>query len=278
MSHKYIFVYQTICDVNGKSYIGVHATNNLNDGYIGNGIYSKARAIKKNPFHNAVRKYGYKNFRRYILSFYDTYEEAMDEEAFMVNEKWIKSSDNYNVKEGGKNSNPFASYTKEERSKIFSGEKNHRYGKMALNAKPVLQYKLNGEFIKKFNSAKEAGESIGYNRSNVSCCCVGKYGQCGGFIFRYEKYSEFERLNLNNNLLKRKRIYNDDGSWKMNEEYKAKHSIIPRRKGHKLSKEHIEKLSLAKLGKKTSPHTEETKTKIGLANKLVSLKKKQIEC
>jgi group I intron endonuclease len=102
MPQTYIFVYQTICEANGKSYIGVRKTRYLTDGYIGCGVYSQNTARKDTPFHRAVKKYGYSSFRRYILAFFDTYEEALEEEAYLVTPEWISSTSNYNVAIGGK--------------------------------------------------------------------------------------------------------------------------------------------------------------------------------
>lgn len=62
------FTYQTKNLINGKTYIGVHKTKNINDGYIGNGVYRQScadREVKRKPnipFLNAVVKYGYNNF------------------------------------------------------------------------------------------------------------------------------------------------------------------------------------------------------------------------
>jgi hypothetical protein len=39
---NYIYTYQTKNLINGKTYVGVHTTNRLNDGYIGCGIKSDA--------------------------------------------------------------------------------------------------------------------------------------------------------------------------------------------------------------------------------------------
>lgn len=49
--------------------------------------------------------------------------------------------------------------------------------------KPVLQYDLNGNFIKKWNSLKEAREF--YNLTNISECCK-KHTIGKGFQWRYE--------------------------------------------------------------------------------------------
>lgn len=100
---KFYFVYQTKNLVNGKTYIGVHSTNNINDGYIGNGIRSQSDSNFSNTvFAASVRKYGISNFKREILSFYDSEEEAYEEEAYIVNEDWVASYSNYNVCVGGR--------------------------------------------------------------------------------------------------------------------------------------------------------------------------------
>lgn len=104
----YYFVYQTKNLINQKTYIGVHKTNNVNDGYIGCGIYSTIsgnklrRQIKGNSaLPKAIQKYGIKNFKREILSFFDNYDDALEEETFLVNSDWINSKENYNIALGG---------------------------------------------------------------------------------------------------------------------------------------------------------------------------------
>lgn len=88
---KYNFVYQTKCLVNDKTYIGVHSTNNLLDGYLGSGDKLKF----------SIKKHGKENFKIEILDFFDTKKEAYEEEKYLVNTKWIESRDNYNVTLGG---------------------------------------------------------------------------------------------------------------------------------------------------------------------------------
>lgn len=104
---KYIYTYQTKNLINGKTYIGYHSTNNLNDGYIGCGVksYAYAKSSKKSGFKSAficsVVKYGYENFSREILSFFDTIEEAKEEERFLVSKDWVNNKNNYNISLGG---------------------------------------------------------------------------------------------------------------------------------------------------------------------------------
>lgn len=54
---RYNFVYKTTNVLNGKIYIGVHSTDDLNDGYMGSG-----KAIS-----TAIKKYGEENFTTEIL-------------------------------------------------------------------------------------------------------------------------------------------------------------------------------------------------------------------
>lgn len=100
-------IYCTTCLVNNKIYIGVHKTENpdIFDSYIGNGIdKSTLNSVLKNPitpFERAVKKYGYKNFKRAVLFIYDNWKEAYDKEAEIVNLEFVKRKDTYNVALGG---------------------------------------------------------------------------------------------------------------------------------------------------------------------------------
>jgi hypothetical protein len=128
MNKKYNFTYQTKNTLNGKTYIGVHSTNNINDGYIGNGIKSKASCdsqIKRgnsNKFVRAVNKYGYSNFKMEVLCFFDTIEEAYEEESIIVNTDWVINEGNYNTALGGFYSKKIPELHKEEEyiNELFS--------------------------------------------------------------------------------------------------------------------------------------------------------------
>lgn len=88
---KYHFTYQTKNIINGKTYIGVHSTNNLNDGYIGSG-----KALL-----NSVKKHGKENFKVIIMNFFESSKEAFEEESFLVDDAWVKDRNNYNMSIGG---------------------------------------------------------------------------------------------------------------------------------------------------------------------------------
>ena len=249
---QFIYTYQTICNSSGKSYIGVHKTKNINDKYIGNGIiYNRPSTVNKNnAFHHAVKKYGFNDFTKYILCFFDTYQEALVEERYLVDTNWVKKTNNYNIALGG-NGNSKEGFTIEQKldfKKKISGIGNHRFGKKSLNSKKVLKYDLVGNLISNYDSMTDAAASIGMTSSAISLCCIGKIKQTKGFIFRFEKYSEKELIILNENLSKFKIKYNSDGTayYKV-DGLKMKST---RGSGWKVSEETKEKMRLSKLKNK----------------------------
>jgi group I intron endonuclease len=120
MKKIFNFVYITTNLVNGKQYIGDHSTNDLNcyttKIYFGSGI-----AIKE-----AIKKYGKQNFKKDILEFFDTKENA-----FNSQEKYIKlykthvSQDGYNISwKGGHQTNESVSdETRNKMKKSHIGKK-----------------------------------------------------------------------------------------------------------------------------------------------------------
>lgn len=110
---KYNYFYRIINMVNNKFYYGVHKTDNLNDNYMGSG-----KLIKY-----AIKKYGIENFRKDYLLFFDTYNDALVHEAFVVNNEILNNELCYNLKLGGsggsmKGINAGRHHTKETKDKI----------------------------------------------------------------------------------------------------------------------------------------------------------------
>lgn len=133
-SHNY--VYKIVNKINGKQYIGVHSTDDLNDGYMGSGP-----GIKE-----AIKKYGIDNFTKEILVDYDSMEIAYRLEKMLVNEDYVKRRDTYNRRLGGEHPGSYKSHRKglsyeaeygkekaiELRKKVSDGHKgqiSHRKGK-----------------------------------------------------------------------------------------------------------------------------------------------------
>lgn len=52
-------------------------------------------------------------------------------------------------------------------------------------SKPVLQYDLEGNFIKEWASSMEVERVKGYNHSHIANCCNGKRKKACGYIWKY---------------------------------------------------------------------------------------------
>jgi group I intron endonuclease len=87
----YYIVYETRNNVNGMTYIGCHATNNLNDGYLGSGKH----------LVRAIKKYGKENFTRNILHSLDNPQTMFEIETLLVTEEYVTNKNTYNLVVGG---------------------------------------------------------------------------------------------------------------------------------------------------------------------------------
>jgi hypothetical protein len=103
------FIYKTTNLVNNKTYIGIHQTENIDDGYIGSGLH----------FLRAVKKYGKDNFKREIIEFCSSYDELLEKEKLLVNEEWVKNKTNYNLKTGGQSTGILSDLSKKKISETL---------------------------------------------------------------------------------------------------------------------------------------------------------------
>jgi group I intron endonuclease len=54
------------------------------------------------------------------------------------------------------------------------------------NSKPIRQYTKQGTFVRDWESTKQAGESLGIQRTDITQCCKGRNKSAGGFIWKYK--------------------------------------------------------------------------------------------
>jgi hypothetical protein len=85
------YIYKTTNLLNGKFYIGMHSTNNINDGYIGSG----------ERLRRGIRKYGKENFKFEILEFYPDRVSLKQREFELVNEELLNDKMCMNLCFGG---------------------------------------------------------------------------------------------------------------------------------------------------------------------------------
>jgi len=139
-------VYKTTNLINGKIYVGLHVTDNLEDDYLGSGSQLKL----------AVKKYGKENFKREYIKICNSPEEMYELEAEIVNEDFVKRTDTYNMKTGGTGSWYHVNSNTEQKRKTSSIG-----GKIRSN-QPDNPFK-NPEWQRQFdyNRAPEHMRSIG---------------------------------------------------------------------------------------------------------------------
>ena len=87
----FYYLYEVKNNINGKIYVGVHKTKDMNDGYMGSG-----KVIRK-----AIEKYGINNFTKTILEIFDSERQMYLREKDFVDEKFLSRNDVYNLRRGG---------------------------------------------------------------------------------------------------------------------------------------------------------------------------------
>ncbi len=60
-----------------------------------------------------------------------------------------------------------------------------KFGSEHPNSVPIVQLTLEGQFIKEWSCAAEAGRELGINRPNIIECCLNKRNKAGGFKWMY---------------------------------------------------------------------------------------------
>jgi len=176
---KYHFIYKTTNLLSGKYYIGMHSTDDLNDGYMGSG----------NRLRLAVRKHGKENFKREVLEYCETREELGKREKEVVNLDEISKIECMNLTVGGE-----GGYSKkgndaflfrlhndvEFREKISkeTSETNKRLIKEGKLTVPTYDWlgKKHSEETKKKMSEIKGGTGTGETNSQHGNCWITKDG------------------------------------------------------------------------------------------------------
>ena len=184
---KYI-VYLTTNKVNKKIYVGVHETEDPYgwDYYLGDGAFSNKPSSynkAKYPLHAAICKYGVNAFYRKTLQVFDTKQEALNLEAEIVDEEFIRREDTYNVVVGG--------------------------GVPPIHNKKVYQFSTENELLHTYNSIKETALEYNCDVSTIRDCINDKR-IFKDFFFSFESeidITEFSYKTYRTNV----NVYNDSG-------------------------------------------------------------------
>jgi group I intron endonuclease len=208
-------IYLTENIINGKKYIGQDQYNNPN--YIGSGILLK----------KAIKKYGEENFIKKIIDTCSDKNELNEKEIYWIKYyDAVKNNDFYNLAEGG-NGGWLGDEVNEKRRKTLTGHKHseetknkirkkafnrvfsdktknkmsntakknknfkrllYGFGSNNPNSKEVNQYDLNDNFIKKWDSIKEACEYYNIKSAgNITGCLKGERKTAKGYKWKKVK-------------------------------------------------------------------------------------------
>lgn len=224
------YVYITTNQINGKEYVGVHSTKNLDDRYLGSG-----KLIQQ-----AISKHGPENFRRDILFMFDRRASALNCEAMLVNQDYIAREDTYNIKVGGE-----------------GGGVGGEYSAWASDRRDELRQKFSEIFTGRVVTE--------IHRERISAT-LKQWFQDNGSHRRGAKWSDGSKQRMSNTVTGRKhtpetveKIRQGNLGKVRTPEMRERYSQA--KKGKKLSEEHVRKIAESKRGKKPT-YTEE-----GLARK-----------
>ncbi len=184
---KYHFIYKTTNLLSGKYYIGMHSTDDLDDGYLGSG----------KRLRYSINKHGEENHVREILEFVDSREELKKKEAEVVSLDEIAKKDCMNLMVGGegglvspeqqrrrsvaggkaslesrRNNSELMKAHKERASKTM--KKAHREGKIKYD---TFTGKKHTEDTRKLMSESMKGLGKGEKNSQYGTCWIARGGE-----------------------------------------------------------------------------------------------------
>lgn len=102
----YYYLYEITNLINHHKYLGVHQTEDMNDGYMGSGNLIRA----------AIKKYGLHNFSKRILEMFDTPERMYEREREVITPDIVDDPTYYNLREGGWGGGYLAEETRQQMS------------------------------------------------------------------------------------------------------------------------------------------------------------------
>jgi group I intron endonuclease len=150
-------IYIATNKINEKVYIG-QTTMTLETRKRGH-LYHANGTKKKFFFQYALLKYGEENFTWKKIDESDTLEELNEKEIYWISHYKSAGTQLYNMSMGG------------------SAFGNSR--------KSIHQFDAQGNFIKKYNSAKEISSEMNVSKEYIAQCCRGRSNKAGDYIYLY---------------------------------------------------------------------------------------------
>jgi len=150
---KHHVIYKTTCLVTGKWYIGLHSTDDLNDGYLGSGA----------QLWKSIKKHGKNNHRVEILEHCPDRATLIKREAEIVNEDLLAQEACMNLMLGGNANREERKHTKEETRALISQRSKEMWAK--LKADPGKLAARNAKLAAPEHVAKRSKANTGKKRT-----------------------------------------------------------------------------------------------------------------
>ena len=151
---KYHYIYKTTNIINGKYYIGMHSTNNLDDGYMGSG---------KRLWYS-INYHGKDNHVCEILEHCDTRKELKEREREIVNEELLSEDLCMNLQVGGQGG--FSSEEHRKKCQEAGGEATKEKFNSDVKFKNIALSNLKKGRVKLFESGAYKKEGKGKGRKH----------------------------------------------------------------------------------------------------------------
>lgn len=205
---KFFTLYRTTNNIDGKIYIGIHKTNDLDDGYMGSGKYLK----------RAINKYGIENFTKEIIKICLTEEEMFDWESLTVTKDFVKRKDTYNICEGGEGGFSYINNSelnlygnnrenfficcrkgKERQKELMKDDSIYRKKRNELSKRNLERYReKNGSWWKGKKHTKETKQKISRaNSVNQKGKNNNQYGTCWIYNIEFKQNKKIKKEELN---------------------------------------------------------------------------------
>lgn len=168
------YIYKATNRVDGKSYVGM--TNRFHQR-----VFQHLRCYEKEDceFHRALQEFGSENFEWDIIEITQSKQKAEELERYYIEYYNSYIPNGYNMNKGG-----------------VGGH----------NARAVVCLTLDGQFIKRYDSAAEAEKQDGFCNSDVLISCKSDYRTCKNHMFMFEdeyiKYGAKEHRKIESTSMK----------------------------------------------------------------------------
>lgn len=174
----------------GKVYIG----QTINEKKRRQNFLNINKAYAGTKINNARTKYGPNNFEYEVI--FKVSSNIQEEVQQILNQKEIQYISLFDSFYNGYNSNEgggTGAYERTEDNKVKMSYITKEYYKTHKSAvaKTVLQYSIYGDFIKEWESAKQASDFLNLQANDITVVCQNKRNQAGGFIWAYKTTEDY---------------------------------------------------------------------------------------